>query len=161
MNDMQVYQSESELILANQTKVQSTEMVKNVTTTILDNRTVTTRCVVIDMSQQYDMIIGMGDLLSLGITITGLPNGIDPLKDQSDNDMLCTPMENGNKKALIPKFTELIMDLLLVNRKIKITQWAKFKFNDGYVSLDLSKVDFTQLKVPSRNYVSWRHEGAV
>ncbi|KNC80398.1 hypothetical protein SARC_07241 [Sphaeroforma arctica JP610] len=77
-------------------------------------------------------------------------------EEQSDNKP-----PSDTVKALIPGFANKIIDSTLVNKKIKITDWAKYNFNHGYVSLDLTKVDFTELKCPSRNYVSWRHEAVV
>ncbi|KNC80064.1 hypothetical protein SARC_07573 [Sphaeroforma arctica JP610] len=48
-----------------------------------------------------------------------------------------------------PHFAEKLKDLIFENDKIKITDWAKFKFNNGYVSPDLTKVDFSKLKCPT------------
>lgn len=158
ISDFETTLEDSHVVYANEKEDVSHEMVKDVNITLLDHRMVQTDMIVLDMSKQYDCIIGQGDLLSFGITLTGLPNGMEPMKDQSDDNILNPPKPPTDRvKELIPELVKNITDLIVKNRAIKITQWAKFKFNNGYVSLDLSKVDFTQLKTPSRNYVSHRH----
>ncbi|KNC81791.1 hypothetical protein SARC_05913 [Sphaeroforma arctica JP610] len=60
-------------------------MAIDVKISLADDRNITTQAVIVKMSQKYDLIVGMSDLLTLGITVTGLPDNIDPLKDQSDD----------------------------------------------------------------------------
>ncbi|KNC85001.1 hypothetical protein SARC_02790 [Sphaeroforma arctica JP610] len=129
---------------------------------LADDRNINTQAVIVKMSQKYEIIVRMSDLLTLEITVTGLPNNVDPLKNQLDNNCLkpYTPPSD-TVKEIIPDFANAIMDLILVNKKVKITDWAKFRLNDGYVSLNLTKVDFTMLKYPFWNYVSWIHEAVV
>ncbi|KNC81726.1 hypothetical protein SARC_05967 [Sphaeroforma arctica JP610] len=62
----------------------------------------------------------MGDLLSLGITITGLPTNIDPQKDQSGDNLL-NPVYKPIVNEMIPQFTEKLKYLIFENNKIKIT----------------------------------------
>ncbi|KNC79799.1 hypothetical protein SARC_07824 [Sphaeroforma arctica JP610] len=104
----------------------------------------------------------MPTCINLTLTITGLPTNIDPQKDQSDDNLL-KPVYTPSKtvKEMIPHFTEKHKDKIFENDKIKITDRAKFKFNNGYMSLDLTKVDFSKLRCPTRNYIAWRHEQVI
>lgn len=159
---MPIHTQHTDLILGNGKTSSCEEAIDHAHIMLSDRREVKTHMIVTDMSQKYDVIIGMTDLLSLGISMTGLPNGLDPNKDQSDDNMLKVPKPpTGEAKEMIPHFTDIIMDLILQNRKIKITDWCMFKFSNGYVKLDLTNVDFSKLKCPSHNYVSWRHKDVV
>ncbi|KNC70045.1 hypothetical protein SARC_17435, partial [Sphaeroforma arctica JP610] len=108
--------------------------------TLTDQRTTVTKAVVCNTSPNYDLIVGMGDLISLSITVTSLPTNRDPQKDQSDDDLL-KPVYKPPRtvREMIPQFTKKLKNLIFENNKIKITDWAQFKFNNGYVGLDLTK----------------------
>jgi len=162
INDIDLIDSNSTIILANEKEVVCNKYAEDLSITLADYRQINTGAVILDMSPQYDVIIGMPDLLSLGIVISGLPSNIDPDKDQGEENILSTPEKPSDTiKQLIPNIMDILMDLLIQNRALKITDWAIFRFNKGYVSLNLEQADFSKLKCPTSNYVSRKHREQV
>ncbi len=162
ITDLDIKRCDSTIILANKTEISCDKLAKNLTIVLADYRQIDTQAVILDMSPQYDIILGMSDLLSLGIVISGLPSNVEPDKDQGESDTFFQPTTPSDQvRSLIPDIMDSLMDLLIQNRSLKITDWAVFRFNKGYVSLNLEQADFSKLKCPTSNYVSKKHHEQV